>query len=179
MDEKLFKQKTGMDLSYYINQYKTRNVFYIKKYNLDMDLDDILQTYYIFLLEKIHYFDPSKSTFLTFNHLILQTHLKLLYRKETSPKKLATVHFEVFPDDFIDEVEQTIENELELVYELLNTKIKEVDKNVLLDRYLNGMTNEQLCEKYNLKTQDVKNKLHNTLKKLNKLVKSGYKINNI
>ena len=34
MDEKLFKQKTGMDLSYYIKQYKTRNVFYIQKFKI-------------------------------------------------------------------------------------------------------------------------------------------------
>lgn len=173
MDEKLFKQKTGMELGYYITQFKTRNVFYIKKYNLDVDVDDILQTYYIFLLNQIKYFDPSKSSFLTFNHLVLQTHLKLLFRKVTSPKKLTTVHFDVFPDHFEDEVEETTEKELELVYELLNAEIKEVDKNILLDRYLEGMSNKELCEKYNLKQQDIKNKLHNTIKKLNKLVKSG------
>lgn len=167
MNEELFIQKTGFTLKDYINQFKTRNVFYIKKFNLDdMDLDDILQTYYIFLLNKIKYFDPNKSTFLTFNHLVLQTHLKLLYRKMTSPKKLATVHFEVFPDDFEDEVEQTTENELELVYELLNSKIKELDKNIFLDRYLKQLTNEQLCEKYNLSQQQIKNRLHQTLKKV-------------
>ena len=179
MDEKLFIKKTGMSFGYYINQFKTRNIYYIQKYNIDMDIDDILQTYYIFLLNQIKYFDPNKSTFLTFNHLVLQTHLKLLYRKCSSVKNIPTVHFEVFPDDFEDEVEQTIENELELVYELLNTKIKQVDKNILLDRYLEGMSNKELCDKYNLKQQDVKNKLHNTIKKLNKLVKNGYIINNI
>lgn len=170
MNEQLFIQKTGFTLKEYITQFKTRNVFYIQKFNLDMDVDDILQTYYIFLLNQIKYFDPSKSSFLTFNHLVLQTHLKLLFRKVTSPKKLTTVHFEVFPDDFIDEVEETTENNLEVVYELLNTKIKEVDKNILLDRYLNKMTNEQLCEKYNLKQQDIKNRLHNTIKKLKKFI---------
>lgn len=179
MDEKLFKQKTGFTIKDYINQFKTRNVYYIQKFNLDMDLDDILQTYYIFLLNQIKYFDPAKSSFLTFNHMVLQTHLKLLFRKVTSPKKLTTLHFEVFPDYFIDDVEETTEKELELVYELLNAKINEVDKNILLDRYLEGMSNKELCEKYNLKQQDIKNKLHNTIKKLNKLIKSGYIIYNI
>ena len=117
MNEQLFIQKTGLTLKDYITQFKSRNVFYIKKYNINEDIDDTLQTYYIFLLNQIKYFDPNKSSFLTFNHLVLQTHLKLLFRKVTSPKNLTTVHFDVFPDDFIDEVEQTIEEKLTLLAE--------------------------------------------------------------
>ena len=166
MTEQLFKQQTGISLDDYIKQFKYKNIFYIQRYKLKEEVDDTLQNYLIHLLRKINTFDITKSSLITFNYLLLDNFLKIQYRKENAVRTLRTTSIEVLPETFNIDVEEVIEEKLNLVYELLNSKIKELDKNIFLDRYLKQLTNEQLCEKYNLSQQQVKNRLHQTLKKV-------------
>lgn len=168
--EKSFFNKTGIEFKDYLekNKYNHRNM--VNKFKLKEETDDVLQNYYIHMLRIINlgWFDSSKSLFNTFDYMCLNNFCSRIYKNE---KKVILSQFNEGFDLVEEEYDFSIENRLEEIYYILNTKISELNKKIFLERYIELKSGEEIALINGIEIYQVKNRLFNTLNKIRKFIK--------
>lgn len=168
--EKEFYMQTGIEFKDYLllNKFKHRNI--VNKFYLREETDDVLQDYYINILKIIArgVFDINKSAFSTFDFLCLNNFCK---RKYVIENKVILSSFNELIDVIDTEYDFSIENRLEEIYYILNTKISELNKKIFIERYIELKSGIEIAELNGITLQQVKNRLFLTLKKIKKYIK--------
>ena len=157
--EQLFYKKTGITLKFYIENNRYKHLFYINRYKLRENPDDLLQDYYMHILSKIDTFDAKRASFETFDYLVLDSYLKKIYNKEN---KIQFV--DITTDiEFIDsEYDFEVEEKVDLIKYILETNTTELNVKIFFEKYIDGLSLIDIAKLNDLNVQKVKNRLFYT-----------------
>ena len=156
--EQLFYLKTGITLKNYIANSRYKHLYYISRYNLRENPDDLLQDYYMHILSKIDTFDAKRASFETFDYLVLDSYLKKIYNKENK------IQFVDITDiAFIDtEYDFEVEEKVEMIKYILVKNTSELNAKIFLEKYIDGLSLIDIAKLNDLNVQKVKNRLFYT-----------------
>ena len=160
--EQLFYLKTGITLKNYIANSRYKHLYYISRYNLRENADDILQDFYIHMLHKIGAFDSERASFETFDYLVLDSFLKKLWNKENKIQfvDITDIEFIDTPYDF------EVEEKIDLIKYILSEITTELNAKIFLEKYIDGLSLIDIAELNCLNVQKVKNRLFYTINML-------------
>ena len=156
--EQLFYIKTGITLKYYLENSRYKHLYYISRYNLRENSDDILQEYYIHMLNKIDTFDSTRASFDTFDYLVLDSFLKKIWNKENKIQFVDITDIEFIDSEYDFEVEEKVD----LIKYILETNTTELNVKIFFEKYIDGLSLIDIAKLNDLNVQKVKNRLFYT-----------------
>lgn len=167
--EKIFKEKTGKDFSFFYQKYYPKLIYYTNKMvNDQQKAEDISTDSFLVAFEKIDKYENDKSQFSTWLFTIAKN-LALQVIKDN--KKTMSIDVEIDDEgttikDFIQE--EIIEDDQLSLYELKGevmlkhiSELKEPYRQVIEMRELQEMSYKEIAEKLNLNESTLKSRIRN------------------
>jgi RNA polymerase sigma-70 factor (ECF subfamily) len=180
--EKIFKQRTGNDFSFYYKKYYPKLIYYTSKMCKDKQkAEDVTTESFITAFEKIDKYESEKSKFSTWLFTIARN---IMLQEIKNEKKSISIDIEFDEDgttlkDFIPE-EESDENLSELNIrkaEIIKKHIQELKqpyKRVIEMRELKKMTYKDIADELNLNLSTVKSQIRNGRSLLIKMSKKEF-----
>lgn len=183
IQEKIFKEKTGKDFSFFYQKYYPKLIYYTNKMvNDQQKAEDISTDSFLVAFEKIDKYENDKSQFSTWLFTIAKN-LALQVIKDD--KKTMSIDVEIDEEgttikDFIQE--EVIEDDQTSLYELKGeimlkhiSELKEPYRQVIEMRELQEMSYKEIAEKLNLNESTLKSRIRNGRILLMKNTESEFK----
>jgi len=169
IQEKIFKEKTGKDFSFFYQKYYPKLIYYTNKMvNDQQKAEDISTDSFLVAFEKIDKYENAKSQFSTWLFTIAK-HLALQAIKDD--KKTMSIDVEIDEEgttikDFIQE--EILEEDTTSLYEMKGeimlkyiSELKEPYRQVIEMRELQEMSYKEIAEKLNLNESTLKSRIRN------------------
>jgi RNA polymerase sigma-70 factor (ECF subfamily) len=167
--EKLFKERTGKDFSFFYTKYYPKLIYYTSKMcNDQQKAEDISTDSFLIAFEKIEKYEKEKSQFSTWLFTIAKN---LMLQDIKNSKKTMSLDVEIDEEgttmkDFLQESESE-----EYLHDLTNqkaeimkrhiSKLKEPYRRVIEMREINKMQYKDIADKLNLNLSTVKSQIRN------------------
>ncbi len=167
--EKLFKERTGKDFSFFYNKYYPKLIYYTSKMcNDQQKAEDISTDSFLIAFEKIDKYEKEKSQFSTWLFTIAKN---LMLQDIKNSKKTMSLDIEIDEEgttmkDFIQEEESE-----EYLHELTNKKadimkrqiatLKEPYRKVIEMREIKKMQYKDIADELDLNLSTVKSQIRN------------------
>jgi RNA polymerase sigma-70 factor (ECF subfamily) len=169
IQEKIFKEKTGKDFSFFYQKYYPKLIYYTNKMvNDQQKAEDISTDSFLVAFEKIDKYENGKSQFSTWLFTIAKN-LALQVIKDD--KKTMSMDVEIDEEgttikDFIQE--EAPEDDKESLYEIKGeimlkhiAELKEPYRQVIEMREIQEMSYKEIAEKLNLNESTLKSRIRN------------------
>jgi RNA polymerase sigma-70 factor (ECF subfamily) len=165
--EKLFKERTGNDFSFFYKKYYQKLIYFtFKMCNDTQKAEDVTTDSFIVALEKIDKYEKGKSQFSTWLFTIAKN---LMLQEIKVQKKTVSIDIEIDEEgttlkDFIQE-EEVKENLTDISYrkaEIIKDRMKELKepyRNVLHMREIQKMAYKDIAEQLNKNLSTIKSQI--------------------